>query len=395
MKEETRKKIGVVVTFNISSGGGGPRVTIDLINALHDLGKEVYLLTPFQLDHKKLEEFYGKFHLEKIFYPEVFKKYFCKESTTSRLLMIREFQNFAGEVDLIIDIDGGILHRYLPKDKKYSVWRISCVYSEMEKFPWAMKRSFIGRMKDFIKNLLNLRRPMPSPYHNIHAVDKWTEQEMIKFWNLKSAKPLLYPEIKVDKFPKRKKKTQIVIFGRIAPNKQVDKSIRVFSEGTKNFPEYKLLIMGGETADTEDYIKNLYYIIKDLQIGDKVTFIKSPHFDKLKEVLAESKVVIDSQEQISMTMTAIEGMAAGCIILAVKNAGTYLDILDKGKYGFGFETIEEGGKELEKILQGLKSGKIGDNFIKKSIKRSKDFSGDVFRRNLKEIIEKSKVYDKL
>ncbi len=383
------KKVGIVVTFNLSSGGGGPHVTVDLVNALNDLGKEVYLLTPFQLDHKKIEEFYGEFKIEKFFYPKGIKKYFCRESTTSRLLMIREFIEMAKEVDLIIDIDGGVFHNYLPLDKKYVVWRISCVYSEMEKFPWAMKRSWKGRIKDFVKWLFNLRRPAPSSKHHVHAVDRWTEKEMMSFWKMKSTLPYLYPEIKIKEFTKRKKKNQIVVFGRIASNKMIGNSIRIFSEGTKKFRNYKLIIMGGETPDTEDYIKNLSEIIKELKIEDRVIFIKSPSFEKLKEVLAESKVIIDSQEQISMTMTSIEAMAARCVVLAVKNAGTYLDILERGKYGFGFENIGDGGKILEKILFDLEKGKISKRFIEKSVKRAKDFSGEVFRKNLRVIIHNS------
>ncbi len=387
IKKAEIKKIGLVVMFNLSSGGGGPHVVIDLINALHDLGKEVYLLTPFHLNHKKIGEFYGPFTLEKTFYPGKIKKYLCRESTTSRMLMKKEFQQMAEEVDIVIDIDGGIVHNYLSENKKYIVWRISCIYSELEKFPWAMKRNWKGRLKDAIKDFFQLRRPQPSLFHNIHAVDKWTEQEMIKFWNMHSARPLLYPEIKVNAFPKRKKKNQIVVLGRIAPNKQVDTSIKVFAQSTRKFQGYKLIIMGGETPGTEYYINNLNILIKELKIEDKVSFVKSPPSEKLKEILAECKVIIDSQEQVSMTMTAIEAMAAECVVLAVKNGGTYTDILDNGKFGFGFKDIEEGGRQLEKILRDLEKGKITKKFITNAKNRSKDFSGKKFRERLKEIIK--------
>ena len=352
------EKVGIVVTFNLSAGGGGPHVVIDLINALHDLKKQVYLLTPFNLDYKKIKSFYGKFKIEKVFYPQGIKKYFCRESTTSRLLMIKEFQEMANEVDLIIDIDGGVLHNYIPKNKRYLVWRISCVYSELEKFPLAMKMGWKARLKYFIKDLFNLRRPKPSAKHNVHAVDKWTEKEMVNFWNLKSAKPYLYPEIKVKEFQKGKKKNQIIIFGRIVPNKQVDKSIKVFAKGTEKFKDYRLIIMGGESPDTKYYIDNLNEIIKELNIENKVEIIKSPGFEKVKFFLSESKVIIESQEQVSMTMPSIEAMSSGCIVLAVKNSGTYLDILENGKYGFGFQEIEDGSKMHEKILNDMEKGKI-------------------------------------
>ena len=380
------KKVGVIVTFNISKPGGGPRVTIDLINALNDLGKEVYLMTPFQLNVRKIEELHGQLPIKKIFYPNKFKKRLCRESTTSRLLMTNEFKRMANEVDLIIDMDGGILHNYLPKNKKYIVWRISCVYSELEKFKSMMKRKFKGRLKDLIKDILKIRRPKPSSKHHIHAVDKWTEKEMISFWHLKAEKPYLYPEIKITEFPKLAKKNQIVVFGRIAQNKMIETSIKIFSKSPKN---YKLIIMGGETDDTEFYIKKLNNLINQLGIKERVEIIKSPSFEQLSKILAESKILIDSQEKISMTMTSIEAMAAGCIVLAIKNAGTYLDILEKGRYGFGFKDVKEGQKILTRLVDDLDNNRIGNSFIQPSIRRASDFDSNRFRTTLLEMIKKA------
>ena len=60
------KKIGLVVMGNISVGGGYPRVIYDLISVLNEMGKEVYLLTPFKLDFEKINQLYGPIKLKKI-----------------------------------------------------------------------------------------------------------------------------------------------------------------------------------------------------------------------------------------------------------------------------------------------------------------------------------------
>ena len=62
-----KKKVGIVVLFRLDSGGGAPKVTIDLINALNHLGMEVFLLNPFNMDYKKIEEFYGSVKIEKVY----------------------------------------------------------------------------------------------------------------------------------------------------------------------------------------------------------------------------------------------------------------------------------------------------------------------------------------
>ena len=82
-------------------------------------------------------------------------------------------------------------------------------------------------------------------------------------------------------------------------------------------------------------------------------------------------------------MTSIEAMAAGNVVLGYKNSGGYLDILDNGKLGYGFLTVEEGGKKLDLILKKLENGKIKiDDFIK----RAQDFGKERFIKTLKRIL---------
>ncbi|MEK6827658.1 MAG: hypothetical protein AABX99_04205, partial [Nanoarchaeota archaeon] len=72
------KKIGLVVMFDISSAGGAPKVLVDFISALNKLDREVYLLTPFKLDYKKIESLFGKIKVKKIYYPGKIKSFVCK-----------------------------------------------------------------------------------------------------------------------------------------------------------------------------------------------------------------------------------------------------------------------------------------------------------------------------
>jgi hypothetical protein len=79
----------------------------------------------------------------------------------------------------------------------------------------------------------------------------------------------------------------------------------------------------------------------------------------------------------------IEAMAAGCVPLVIRESGNYLDIINKGEFGFSFENVEEGSKKLEKILYKLSKGEIGVN---RSIRRAYDFDGEKFRKNILKIL---------
>ncbi len=382
------KKIGVVAMSNLSVGGGYARVVRDLINALSKMNYNVFLLTRSEINYKRIEKFHGKIKLEKIYQPKGIKSFFCRDEILSRKLMKKEFEKMTKEVDLIIDVDGKVLHKYLPENfdrKKYIIWRVSCAERDVKKFPW-MVMGFKRRVKEKIKNLLENKEDIPEKDIKIYPLDEWTKKELINYWKVKPEEFCLYPEIKVNEFlhKKIKKKSQIVVLGRIAPNKVIDDLIKIFSRGTKNFPEYRLIILGGTTPDSNNYIDFLNKIIKNEGVSNKVRIIKDPSFQELKNVLLESKILLDSHKEVSLTMTAIEALAAGVIVLAYKNSGTYEEVLDKGRYGWGFLGVEEGSARLEEILKSIKHKRINLARLKK---RADFFSRENFVKRLKKIIK--------
>lgn len=237
-------KIGIIVMFKISSAGGAPKVVVDLINGLNKLGKEVYLLTPFRLNYKIIEELYGKIELKKVYYPKKLNSFICKGTFLPRRFMKKEFLEMVREVDKVIDIDGGIIHKYLPKDfdnSKYIIWRFSCVNS---KRPWERK-NIKKTVRENLKILLGSKRCIPSKNHKIYTADKWTRDELMQFWKLETQEECLYPAVRVKELLDKRiqKKKQILIFSRIAPTKSIEDSIKIFAEGTREYPEYNLVIM--------------------------------------------------------------------------------------------------------------------------------------------------------
>lgn len=125
-------------------------------------------------------------------------------------------------------------------------------------------------------------------------------------------------------------------------------------------------------------------MINHLHISNKVKIIESPTSEELNKILFESKILIDSQKKISMTLTLIEALAAGCLVLVQKDSGAYTEVLNNGEYGYGFSNIEEGSKKLKEILEKIETNKMdSDNFSK----RAEYFSEDNFLKRLNKILE--------
>jgi len=376
--------MGIVVMFKINSGGGGPRVVVDLIKALNNFGYGVYFFSPWKLDFKKIEELFEPITIKKEYFLSTQKNRFCIEPNLSRKLMRKEFIKMAEDVDFIIDIDGGILHDYLPRDRKYIIWRISGIEGEesvLKKYGWKI------RFKKMIKDWITPHKNTLSKEHGIYAVDDWTNQMLKDRWYLDPQKLCLYPAIKTKDilYKPSIKKNQAIILGRISPNKMIDESIRIFARGAKD-SDYTLKIVGGLTPDSEDYKKNLEEIAKEEGILQKIEFVGNPSFDELRKKVEESRILIESQREISLTMTSIECLAAGVVVLVHKNGGTFREVLEQGKYGVGFESIEEGSEKLRKIIQGLEQKKINPH---KFIHRAEFFSEENFQNRLKTILKEN------
>lgn len=385
------KNIGLVIMFRLDQGGGAPRLIVDLIKDLNALGCNVFLFNPFKIDFKKIEEMYGPIKIEKVYNAGRFKRFFCKNSILGRKIMKKEFQKMANDVNLIMDVDGGIVHNYLPKnfdESKYIIWRFAAIETKSAD-NLKSKRPLKRIIKDLIKKILNLEqtktRNSLSRTHKIYPIDDWIKKSLIEKWGLAPEEQLPH-SIHTEEYSYKgeKKKNQIAILVRLAPNKMVDHSIKVFAFGTKKHKNYKLLIFGGVTSDSKKYLKYLKELIKGLGIQDRVSIIKNPSSVLCKQFLLESKLLLDSQDDIPLAMGPVEAMAAGCIVLTRKNNGTYKETLMNGKFGFGFDGVKEGGEKLEKILNGLEKGTL-DN--KQSIKRSNFCSEKNFIGRLKEVIE--------
>jgi len=375
------KKIGIVVMFKLNVGGGAQRVVVDLIKSLNEFGHEVHLLTPWKLDHKKIAEIFEPVELAREYNLHGSLHKLCVEPKVSRKLMKGKFQEMVNNVDLVMDLDGGVLHRYVPIDKKYLIWRISGIVPNRSSFE---NDSWKIIVKNLIKKIAKGKNDDLSLDHNVYAVDDWTKKAVIVHTDCKASEICLYPEIKTEhfKFNKKGKKNQMLVLGRISPHRRIDEAIKIFARATLE-KDYNLVVLGGVTPDSENYIGHLKVVAEEEGVGDKVSFLRNPSFEKLKETVEESKVCIECLRDISLTMTSIECLAAGVIVLAHRNGGTFREVLDNGRYGLGFNDTSEGIEKLKKIVNKLDEGKT----ISKKLKdRALFFSGDKFRERLDTIL---------
>jgi glycosyltransferase involved in cell wall biosynthesis len=175
---------------------------------------------------------------------------------------------------------------------------------------------------------------------------------------------VIYPSIEEEYVtkPTIEKKKQILGVGRFFPhlhNKNHDKMIEAFLQLKKNkqFADWKLVLAGGLKDEEKDYFEHLKAIIGDSP--DIIMYANISHDDLLK-LYHESSVYwhlaglgVDDAQNPELVehfgITPIEAMTAGCIVFSVA-AGGPKEIVQDGKTGFLFTTIEELLQKMEKTM---------------------------------------------
>jgi len=76
-------------------------------------------------------------------------------------------------------------------------------------------------------------------------------------------------------------------------------------------------------------------------------------------------------------------MAAGCVPIVSRSFVPWFEIVDKGKYGFGFDTVEELACTIDKVLTNQE---LYNTMQRVAIKRAKEFDVKVFGNRLVDII---------
>ena len=104
-------------------------------------------------------------------------------------------------------------------------------------------------------------------------------------------------------------------------------------------------------------------------------------------------IVHSYQESLSVAyfepfgLSIAEGMMLRAVSVVYKGSlsGPWMDIVDKGRYGIGFRTIEEFAESIEYIMNA--NGTELSELQEKAYKGSQRFSFDKFERNITRLLK--------
>ncbi len=191
---------------------------------------------------------------------------------------------------------------------------------------------------------------------------------------------LIYQSIDLpEKIPELKFTKNILYAGRLSKEKGVDYLINAMRIVKRDVPEAKLLIAG----DGRERAK-LEHLVKELKLEDSVRFLGWLSKEQLKKLYEDVDfIVLPSIWQEPFGLTGLEAMSYGRPAIAF-DVGGISEYVDNGQNGFLVKVLET--KTLaRKIIELLKNEDLLEKFSKNSLKKSKEFSDEIFFERIKNL----------
>jgi glycosyltransferase involved in cell wall biosynthesis len=199
---------------------------------------------------------------------------------------------------------------------------------------------------------------------------------------------VLYPPIDVElirKYAVSNREPVISMLARFSSSKGQDFVIRAFSRALSicgDEEDLELVLMGAaDDLASLSYVKYLMKLSRELGISRRVRFMVNPSIDTVYRVLGRSTAFIHVRPYEPFGIVVAEAMAAGAIPIVHKSGGPWIDIVKMGRYGLGFSNEEEAALGMCRAME------IAKELRDAVMERAREFSYEAFRNRVDAIVK--------
>jgi glycosyltransferase involved in cell wall biosynthesis len=199
---------------------------------------------------------------------------------------------------------------------------------------------------------------------------------------------VLYPPIDTElirKYAMSNKEPIVSMLARFSSSKGQDFVIEAFSKAVSicdNEEGLELVLMGAaDDLASLSYVKHLMKLSRELGISRRVRFMINPSIDTVYRVLGRSTAFIHVRPYEPFGIVVAEAMAAGAIPIVHKSGGPWIDIVKMGRYGLGFSNEEEAALGMCRAME------IAKELRDAVMERVREFSYEAFRNRVDAIVK--------
>jgi len=199
---------------------------------------------------------------------------------------------------------------------------------------------------------------------------------------------VLYPPIDTElirKYAMSNREPIVSMLARFSSSKGQDFVIEAFSKAVSicgNEEGLELVLMGAaDDLASLSYVKHLVKLSRELGISRRVRFMVNPSIDTVYRVLGRSTAFIHVRPYEPFGIVVAEAMAAGAIPIVHKSGGPWIDIVKMGRYGLGFSNEEEAALGMCRAME------IAKELRDAVMERAREFSYEAFRNRVDAIVK--------
>lgn len=345
--------------------GGGVKVALAMASVFENQRHEPYLVALRGYDLRKLSKIHGiKLKLAK-------PLYFLGEGGSLRIpfpMQIRLLVKYLEDAIVRYKPDAMIFNDDVPRIGEELFSKVSsALYSH---FPYAARIKFnitdafeipVGVKtyldiwyRKLVRKLIYINH-MPS--NIVLFSNSWvTKIFMKKLWvrdPVTLHPPLIIPHSVTTLSKACDKREFVTVLATLQPNKRIGEVIKAFSQLRSG--SAKLVIAGHRGP--AGYMEYIIKLIKQLGIKGRVSLLLDIDEAQKWSILAKSKIIVSAAHFEPFGISVVEGMYANNIPVVYKGplSGPWIDIIEKGKYGIGFRSVEELTELMDIAIQSYTS----------------------------------------
>jgi len=365
----------IVVHSSLNTCGGAARVSLHIIRFLQERGYGVELLVSEPTKWHLVKKLVG-INIKPIKENNVLSfgiKFF---GIYMRLLVGLAANAYIGKYDIVINTYGDAM--IVPADITYIHFPALALYGEeyISKYRGVFWSLYFAPYR-IINSLLKDRAYRSTV---ILTNSRFSADAIKKTLGKKAI--VVHPPVDIDiPAPDRNMKEDVVIY---VARYSEDKKSWYMNYIAKLLPDIKFICIGRAQGRDRRIYRRCIEIQRKLKIRNIKFYANLPR-SKVIDLLLKAKVYLHLMPYEHFGIAPLEGMAAGAIPIVHKISGAYTDILEEGKYGYGFRRLDphEIADLVEKAINSWNTA-----YIKKARDHIRKFRPAVFYKKFEKIIDK-------
>lgn len=360
-----------VVHHSLNSCGGGERLCLNVMEALRSEGHEILLATTEPTDWARVERAFGRCFEpdEEIrLLPVRLRAFGIYQRMATGFLVHRLHE----KADIVINTHGDMVAA--PCHITYVHYPTFALLEQARDVRVKYRKNFFWRFYFAPYQIAQVRLWRFYMDRTIILTNSYFSKNVIKERIGRDA-VVIYPPVDLKAFRPGKKEDLVLTVGRFTWEKRLDLVPRI----AELVPEALFVIAGSTAIGSGEIIRRIKrYGADNVEVRTDISL------DELKELYAKAKIYLHVMAAEHFGISVVEGMASGCVPIVHKSGGPWLDITERGRYGFGFESLGEAASLIRRLLS---DEELWAEYSKKAVQRAQLFSEEAFKMRFKAVLK--------